>query len=80
MLATEPIALPSRTVASHCSRIAAACGYENAKTFASQHGYRFQGLAVGNENDLAAFASLLGASRQSLSRGVVRTEVRITTL
>lgn len=68
------------TVASHCSRIAAACGYENAKQFATQHGFRFQGLAVGNERDLGAFASLLGASRQSLSCGVVLTKDRITSL
>ncbi|MHC2215800.1 TniQ family protein [Rhizobium leguminosarum] len=68
------------TVASYCSRVAVACGYENAKTFAAQHGFRFQGLAVGNENDLESFAALLGTSRQSLFRGVVITKDRITSL
>ncbi|TAX38908.1 hypothetical protein ELI05_08030 [Rhizobium leguminosarum] len=68
------------TVASYCSRVAAACGYENGRKFATQHGFRFQGLAVGNEDDLGEFASLLGASRESLSRGVVLTKDRITSL
>lgn len=61
------------TLASYCSRLAAACGYRHARSFGTDLGFRFQGVAVGDEVDVNTFASVLGVSRPSLSPGVVIT-------
>lgn len=68
------------TLASYCSRLAAACGYRHARSFGTDLGFRFQGLAVGDELDVNTFASVLGVSRPSLSPGVVITGDLMTIL
>lgn len=65
------------TVASHCSRLSAACGYRHARSFGADLKFRFQGLAVGNASDVAAFADILGVPSSSLASGVVVTEDRM---
>ncbi len=56
---------------SYCSRLAAACGYENARVFTTRLGFTFSGLALGREEAVARFASALGTSKTSLARGLV---------
>ncbi len=65
------------TVASYCSRLAAACGYRHARSFGFDLGFRFQGVAVGDEPDVENFASVLDVSRSLLSPGVVMTDDRM---
>lgn len=61
------------TVASYCSRLAAACGYRHARSFGADLGFSFQGLATGNEEDIDTFSRLVDRSGASLSSGVVTT-------
>ncbi|MCZ7449566.1 TniQ family protein [Agrobacterium rhizogenes] len=59
------------TVASYFSRLAAACGYENARAFAFHLQLQFQGIVAGREKDLETFAAVLDMPRSSLSAGVI---------
>lgn len=59
------------TVASYFSRLAAACGYENARAFAFHLQLQFQGIVAGREKDLETFAAVLDRPRSSLSAGVI---------
>jgi hypothetical protein len=68
------------TVASYCSRLAAACGYRHARSFGADLGFRFQGLAVGNEDDVKKFASVVGVPACYLSDGIVTTRDRMSTI
>ncbi|MCZ7854827.1 TniQ family protein [Agrobacterium salinitolerans] len=65
------------TVASYCSRLAAACGYRHARSFGADLGFSFQGLAIGNEEDIDTFSRLVDRSSASLSAGVVTTVGRM---
>lgn len=65
------------TIASYCSRLAAASGYRHARSFGFDLGFRFQGLAVGTDADVEKFASILGVPRSSLSPGLVMTDDRM---
>ncbi len=65
------------TVASYCSRLAAACGYRHARSFGADLGFSFQGLATGNEEDIDTFSRLVDRSGASLSAGVVATVGRV---
>ncbi|TBZ93189.1 hypothetical protein E0H63_36115 [Rhizobium leguminosarum bv. viciae] len=68
------------TIASYCSRLAAACGYRHARSFGADLGFRFQGLVVGDEADVQTFADVLGTSVASLFPGTVVTRNRMTTV
>jgi hypothetical protein len=68
------------TVASYCSRLAAACGYRHARSFGFDLGFRFQGLAIGDEPELEKFASILDVSASSLSSGAVVTNGHMNVL
>lgn len=68
------------TVASYCSRLAAACGYRHARSFGFDLGFRFQGLAIGDEPELEKFASILDVSASSLSPGAVVTDGHMNVL
>ncbi|KNY32936.1 MULTISPECIES: TniQ family protein [unclassified Agrobacterium] len=59
------------TVASYFSRLAAACGYENARAFAFHLQLQFQGIVAGREKDLETFAAVLDMPKSSLSAGVI---------
>jgi len=59
------------TVTSYFSRLAAACGYENARAFAFHLQLQFQGIVAGQEKDLETFAAVLDMPRSSLSAGVI---------
>ncbi|WP_421406596.1 TniQ family protein [Agrobacterium tumefaciens] len=67
------------SVASLCSRLAAACGYPKAQALASRLGFSFRGLALGRGVDIQRFASALGTSEASLESGVVNNGERLTT-
>lgn len=64
------------TVASYCSRLAAACGYRHARSFGADLRFRFQGLAVGNGDDVEKFASVIGVPASYLSHGIIVTNDR----
>ncbi|WEZ83407.1 hypothetical protein P6U16_00485 [Rhizobium sp. 32-5/1] len=68
------------SVASLCSRLAAACGYPKAQALASRLGFSFKGLALGRRVDIQRFASALGTSEASLESGVVNNGGRFTTI
>lgn len=68
------------TIASYCSRLAAACGYPNARALAARLGFRFQGLVAGLGTDVRGFASALGTVEASLARGTVVTLDRYSTI
>tara|TARA_R110002020_G_scaffold298211_1_gene514029 strand:+ start:26027 stop:27856 length:1830 start_codon:yes stop_codon:yes gene_type:complete len=65
------------TVASYCSRLASACGYRHARSFAADLGFRFQGLAVGDTEEIAKFASIVGVPVPHLEPGIVTTNDRL---
>ncbi len=60
------------TVASHCSRLAAASGYERAYSFGTDHGFRFFSLAVGNQKAIEAYADVLQVHASDLTPGVMK--------
>ncbi|MBX4963674.1 TniQ family protein [Rhizobium binae] len=62
------------TVASYCSRLAAACGYRHARSFANDLGFRFQDLAVGVDEEVRKFATVLEVSADDLSSGIILSE------
>ena len=68
------------TVASYCSRLAAACGYPNARALATRLGFRFQGLVAGDDVDVRGFAFALGTSESGLAPGTVVTRDRYSTV
>lgn len=64
------------TVASLGSRLSAACGYRHPRSFGADLGFKFQGLAVGNDSDVAKFAECLGVTPSTLAPGVVKSDER----
>ncbi|WP_312412430.1 TniQ family protein [Shinella sp.] len=71
---------PGEYVGSYCSRLAAACGYSNARALATRLGFRFQGLATGDDVDVRRFASALGTAQSQLVAGTVVTRNRYSTI
>lgn len=59
------------TVASYCSRLAAACGYRHARSFATDLGFCFQKVVVGDAEHVQKFASVLDVNVKHLSSGIV---------
>lgn len=68
------------SLASHSSRLAAACGYSEARSFATDHRFTFQGLANGNPDDLAVYSDLLDVSLKSLSPGGISRDGTVVEL
>jgi hypothetical protein len=66
-----PFHAGDETVTSYCSRLAAACGYENARAFAVHLQFQYHGIVAGQEKDLQTFAAVLDRPRSSLSPGVI---------
>lgn len=64
------------TVASYCSRLAAACGYRHARSFGADLGFRFQGLAVGRNDDIEKFRSVVGVPTSFLAPGIISSDNR----
>ncbi|MDC9835713.1 TniQ family protein [Rhizobium binxianense] len=65
------------TVASYCSRLAAACGYRHARSFGADLGFLFQGVAIGSQEDIEKFAAVVGVPVSYLAHGIVTTDDRI---
>ncbi|NKM89387.1 hypothetical protein GFL54_35390 [Rhizobium laguerreae] len=68
------------SVASYCSRLAAACGYRHARSFGVDLGFRFQGLAVGCKDDIDKFSAVLGVPTSYLTPGIISTDNRFSTV
>ncbi len=68
------------TVASYCSRLSAACGYRHARSFGYDLGFRFQGLANGDMEELQKFASVLERPSSFLTKGLVVGENRMISI
>ncbi|MBY3201373.1 TniQ family protein [Rhizobium laguerreae] len=66
------------TVASYCSRLAAACGYRHARSFGADLGFRFQGLAVGCNDDIDKFGSVVGVPTSFLTPGIISSDKRFS--
>ncbi|SSC71426.1 unnamed protein product [Ciceribacter sp. T2.26MG-112.2] len=66
------------TLASFCSRTAAAHGIQTAKSFCLHMGFRFQGIIDGDEQAITEFAYLTGHDPEHLrSRALVKDDGRI---
>ncbi len=59
------------TLASYCSRLAAACGYRHARSFATDMGFSFQKVVTGDAGHIRTFASVLDVSVNHLSSGII---------